>query len=395
MGPMQDTTASDPDLDAAISAMHAGRAREARDLYLRVLEGGRADGLVLLGLAHACRRLGDEPGMVAAVDRLLAAEPRHTRGLLFKANHFAAKGDARSASAFYQRAVQTAPPAGELPADLVQDLRRAEEICVQYAVQYKDWLRSQLAARGFDPRRSSPRFAQSLQMVLGEKQVYVQQPKYYYFPELPQIQFYARELFPWLDEVEAATDAIRAELLEVMKLDGAFSPYVTGDSNRPRKTQQGMLNNPDWSAFFLWKNGDVVADNAARCPETMRALRNAPLAVVPNRSPSVLFSLLRPGMHIPPHNGLVNTRLICHLPLIVPAGCTFRVGNDVRDWREGKAWAFDDTIEHEAWNNSEETRVILLFDIWRPELTGEERSLVVGLFEAIDAHSGAKPQWEI
>jgi aspartyl/asparaginyl beta-hydroxylase (cupin superfamily) len=180
-----------------------------------------------------------------------------------------------------------------------------------------------------------------------------------------------------------------------MKDGGAFSPYVTGDSNRPRKTQQGMLNNPDWSAFFLWKNGDVVADNAARCPETMRALRNAPLAVVPNRSPSVLFSLLRPGMHIPPHNGLVNTRLICHLPLIVPAGCTFRVGNDVRDWRQGKAWAFDDTIEHEAWNNSEETRVILLFDIWRPELTEEERSLVVGLFEAIDAHSGAKPQWEI
>lgn len=333
--------------------------------------------------------------MLAAVDRLLDSEPQHTRGLLFKADYYAARSDTRSASAFYQRAVQTAPPAGELPADLVQDLRRAEEMCVQYAMQYKDWLRSQLAARGFDPRHSSSRFAQSLQMVLGEKQVYVQQPKYYYFPELPQIQFYAREFFPWLDEVETATDAIRAELLEVMKDEGAFSPYVTGDVNRPRKTQQGMLNNPDWSAFFLWKNGDVVADNAARCPATMRALRNAPLAVVPNRSPSVLFSLLRPGMHIPPHNGLVNTRLICHLPLIVPTGCTFRVGNDVRDWREGKAWAFDDTIEHEAWNNSPETRVILLFDIWRPELTGEERSLVVGLFEAIDAHSGAKPQWEI
>ncbi|MGE0580531.1 MAG: aspartyl/asparaginyl beta-hydroxylase domain-containing protein [Steroidobacteraceae bacterium] len=392
---MQTTPTRDTDLQAALDALRAGHARKARDLYLRVMEGGRSDAPVLLGVAHACRLLGDEPGMVAALDRLLAAEPRHTRGLLFRADCYAAVGDARSAAAFYRRALQTAPAGGELPADLVQDLRRAEAICAQYSAQYKEWLRSQLVARGFDPRRSSARFAQSFDMVIGEKQVYVQQPKTYYFPELPQIQFYARDLFPWLDEVEAATDAIRAELLEVMKDEGAFSPYVTGSENRPRKTQQGMLDNPAWSAFYLWKNGEVVAGNAARCPATMHALRAAPLAIVPNRSPSILFSLLQAGAHIPPHHGLVNTRLICHLPLIVPPGCAFRVGNDERAWREGKAWAFDDTIEHEAWNRSRETRVILLFDIWRPELTDEERSLVVSLFEAIDAHSGTKPQWEI
>jgi aspartyl/asparaginyl beta-hydroxylase (cupin superfamily) len=105
---------------------------------------------------------------------------------------------------------------------------------------------------------------------------------------------------------------------------------------------------------------------------------------------------LRPGAHIPPHNGLVNTRLICHLPLLVPGQCTFRVGNELRDWRQGRAWLFDDTIEHEAWNRSGETRVILLFDVWRPELSQEERELVVSLFAAIDAHGGGKkPEWEI
>lgn len=382
-------------MQAALDALRAGRAQEARDLYLRVIEGGRADAPVLLGVAHACRLLGDEPGMVAAVDRLLAAEPRHTRGLLFRAECHVAAGDTRSAVAYYRRALQTAPPAAELPADLLQDLRRAEEACARHAAQYKEWLRSQLAAKGFDPQRSSARFAQSFDMVLGEKQVYVQQPKTYYFPELPQIQFYARERFPWLDALEAATDEIRAELLEVMREPAAFTPYVTGNANRPRKSNMGLQDNPAWSAFYLWKNGEVVAENAARCPATMRALRNAPLAVVPNRSPSILFSLLQAGAHIPPHHGLVNTRLICHLPLVVPTGCTFRVGNDVRDWREGRAWAFDDTIEHEAWNNGRETRVILLFDVWRPELTDEERALVVSLFEAIDAHSGTKPQWEI
>jgi aspartyl/asparaginyl beta-hydroxylase (cupin superfamily) len=395
MAPMQDAPARDSDVQAAYAALRLGKAREARDLYLRALEAGRADGAVLLGVAQACRLLGDEPGMVAAVDRLLAAEPRHTRGLLFRADHYAAKGDSRAAAAYYRRALQTAPAAGELPADLVPELQRAEAACAQYSAQYKAWLQERLAAKGFDPARSSSRFAQSFDLVLGEKQVYVQQPRSYYFPELPQIQFYARECFPWLDKLEAATDAIRAELLDVMQSDGAFSPYVTGNANRPRKEHMGLLNNPSWSAFYLWKNGEVVAENAARCPATMRALKGAPLAVVPNRSPSVLFSLLRPGTHIPPHHGLVNTRLICHLPLVVPDGCMFRVGNDVREWRTGRAWAFDDTIEHEAWNRSGETRVILLFDVWRPELTDEERSLVVSLFEAIDAHSGTKPQWEI
>ena len=138
-----------------------------------------------------------------------------------------------------------------------------------------------------------------------------------------------------------------------------------------------------------------LIDNAARCPKTMEALREVPLAHVANRSPSILFSLLKPGARIPPHNGLVNTRSICHLPLIVPGQCTFRVGNSVRDWAEGRAWLFDDTIEHEAWNRTDQTRVILLFDVWRPELSDEERALVTALFEAIDAHDGRKPHWEI
>jgi aspartyl/asparaginyl beta-hydroxylase (cupin superfamily) len=155
-----------------------------------------------------------------------------------------------------------------------------------------------------------------------------------------------------------------------------------------------MLNNPAWSAFYLWKDGAVVADHAARCPKSMEALADAPLTQVKGRSPAVLFSLLRPGAHIPPHTGFVNTRLICHLPLIVPGGCRLRVGNDTRALVEGKAWLFDDTMEHEAWNDSDRTRVILLFEIWRPELIDEERRLVSAMFEAIDAHRGTTPAWE-
>ena len=153
-----------------------------------------------------------------------------------------------------------------------------------------------------------------------------------------------------------------------------------------------MLDNPEWSAFYLWKNGEPVAENVARCPKTMAALATVPFPQVPHRSPSILFSMMRPGAHIPPHNGFVNTRLICHLPVIVPGGCYFRVGNEEREWVEGKACVFDDTIEHEAWNRSDRTRVVLLFETWRPELTEEERTLVRAMFEAIDSQGGA-PAW--
>jgi aspartyl/asparaginyl beta-hydroxylase (cupin superfamily) len=127
----------------------------------------------------------------------------------------------------------------------------------------------------------------------------------------------------------------------------------------------------------------------------MQVLENVPLARFPNRSPSVLFSRLKPGARIPPHNGLANTRLICHLPLIVPPKCGFRVGNDVREWTEGKAWVFDDSINHEAWNGSDQTRVILLFDIQRPEMSEEENALVSALFAAVDRYSGKPPAWDI
>jgi len=336
----------------------------------------------------------DDTG-IDAIDRLLAADPRNVLALIRKADHFASTGDSRSASAFYLAALRAAPPAAQVPPDLLRELRRAQETCDRYAKDYKGYLRGRLAQQGFDPLRSSGRFARSLDIIFGERRIYLQEPRYYYFPELPNVQFYERQQFPWFDEVEAETDAIRAELLEVMRTPGAFSPYVTGHANRPRKDEQGMLNNPDWSAFFLWKNGEPVPENLARCPSVMRALRNAPLATVGNRSPSVLFSLLKPGTHIPPHNGLVNTRLICHLPLIVPGRCRLRVGNETREWVTGKAWAFDDSIDHEAWNDSDQTRVILLFDVWRPELSAAERTLVTQLFEAIDAYSGTKPDWEI
>jgi len=100
----------------------------------------------------------------------------------------------------------------------------------------------------------------------------------------------------------------------------------------------------------------------------------------------VLFSILAPGTHIEPHNGMLNTRLICHLPLIVPPGCRLRVGNHVRAVEAGKPMIFDDSIEHEAWNDSDSPRAVLLFEIWRPELTAAERAALTAMYESVSRY---------
>jgi hypothetical protein len=380
---------------SGVEALRRGDARKARDSFERIVAAGYADASACVGLAYACRSLNDQAASAAAIDRALAIEPRNLRALILKADHLAEAGDARAASAFYLAATKNAPAGDQLPADLRNELLRAKSMCDRYAAQFEAFLDDRLFGGNPAARQTERRFAQSLDILTGKKQVYAQQPRYYYFPGLPQIQFYDRRNFPWLDPIEAATSDIRGELIDILKDDSVFKPYVQGDPNRPHNEQAGMLNNPAWSAFYLWKDGEVVADNAARCPKTMRALAGAPLARVRGRSPAAMFSLLRPATRIPPHNGFVNTRLICHLPLIVPESCGLRVGNEVRTPAEGKAWVFDDTIEHEAWNGSAETRVILLFEIWRPELSDAERDLVSAMFEAIDQHSGQATAWEI
>jgi aspartyl/asparaginyl beta-hydroxylase (cupin superfamily) len=100
---------------------------------------------------------------------------------------------------------------------------------------------------------------------------------------------------------------------------------------------------------------------------------------VPGASPNAMFSLLVPNTVIPPHVGISNARLVCHLPLVVPDGCWFRVGGETRAWKRGEAFVFDDTIEHEAANPSDELRVVLIFDVWHPDLSPVEREAVAAL----------------
>ena len=377
---------------SAVEALRRGDAAQARALFEKLIAIGGADAACYLGLAIACDHLGHINVAKGALDQALAREGNNLRALILRGDIAQKEGDNRTATAFYQAALRVAPRDVQLPQDVMTGLERAQAANRRNAEEYEAYLCNWFSEYESAGLCASGRFIRSLDLMFGKRQIYLQQPLFYYFPELPQIQFYERVEFPWLDAVEAATGDIRSELIEVMKDDAAFIPYVEPSPNRPSGDQMGLLGNPEWGAFFLWKNGTLVEENAARCPRTLDALKDVPLVHVGGRSPSVLFSLLKPGAKIPLHHGFVNTRLICHLPLIVPEGCGFRVGNDTRQWQEGKAWVFDDSIEHEAWNNSAGTRVILLFDIWRPELSEAEREVVTAMFQAIDVY-GNSGEW--
>jgi aspartyl/asparaginyl beta-hydroxylase (cupin superfamily) len=118
----------------------------------------------------------------------------------------------------------------------------------------------------------------------------------------------------------------------------------------------------------------------------MALLEQAPIPVIVGRSPMAMVSVLKPGTHIQPHTGMLNTRLICHIPLIVPDGCRLRVGGETRDVVFGKAMIFDDSVEHEAWNQGKADRAVLLFEIWRPELSEDERTALTAVFDSVGAY---------
>lgn len=341
----------------------------------------------------------DLAARIVDADRRLALDPGDMAALIAKADALTEQGDPRSASTFYNTALRLAGQVQQqgrpLAPALIPELRRAQAAVKAHAEAFQSHLEAGLAAAGFDPETSSDRFSLSLDLMAGRKRLYFQEPRFYLFPGLPQVQFQPRETLPWMTAVEQATDDITAELQALLAEPGLFEPYIQPRKDRPNSDQAGMMANPDWSALFLWKDGTEQPDIARRCPRTMEVLADVPLCRIEGRTPSILFSRLTPGAKIPPHNGLINTRLICHLPLITPPGCTFRVGNDVRDWEWGQGWAFDDTIEHEAVNTSDHDRTILIFDVWKPELTAEERDLVESLFRTIDAYGAGGGAWGV
>ena len=386
--------AIDPNHGRTLSAIgqHAfrkGNLDAARTAFQRVVDTDGTDPQQWISLALVFQNLKDEAGEEKSIAHALTVDPSDLLALIMRGNLLERQGKTHLAAQAYGAAATVSPPAERLNPSLLQAVTHAatyrnryDDDCGKFLAAYLDPVYKQHSGENLK------RFRDSLDIMLGRKRRYDSQSMMHHYPGLPAIEFFERADFPWLDPLEAATDVIRDEFLQILDAEVGFTPYITYPDDVPLNQWAELNNSPNWSAFHLYKKGALVAENAAKCPALMKLLDGVPQPDQPGRTPAAMFSLLKPKTRIPPHVGVSNVRLVTHLPLIVPDGCGFRVGNETREWIPGKAWVFDDTIEHEAWNNSDKLRVVLIFDIWHPHLTPPERAMLTAMSAGMNAFSG-------
>jgi aspartyl/asparaginyl beta-hydroxylase (cupin superfamily) len=370
------------DWSGAISPLREALARDATDI---------SSWLSLAGALHRLNRTDEER---SALERVLALQPRNLQALFEIARHHERRGERPLAAAAYRTALECIPARTELTPEASAAIRNARAVIHANNLALEAFLDAhmrELRARFVD--ESLGRFDKALDTFLLKRRVYRPRPSFLYVPQLPDTEFYEREDFPWLHAIEAATDDIRAELMDVLAdAQAPLRPYVAVPGAVADKWRE-LNHSRRWSAFFFWREGVAYSQNMVRCPRTMAALEAWPRCEMPGCAPTAMFSILEPHTRIPPHTGVNNARLVVHAPLVVPPGCGFRVGAETRAWIPGQAFVFDDTIEHEAWNDSDERRAVLIVDIWNPLLSAAEREMVCALTTGIDAFYGDLPRY--
>lgn len=339
-----------------------------------------------VGIAKAVllRVTGNPVQSIATLDEVLSIDPYHFFALLSKGSIVERLSGPKAAAQIYRNALKIAPPEEAMPDNLKAPTDHAKQIVSMDQSALEEFLAARIAGVAAQtPGAATFRFSESVDIMLGRKKPFVQEPLFFHYPQLPAITFYPRELFGWLPELEAATGTILSELENAQnKISDDFKPYIQYPKHAPLNQWAELNQSARWSTFFLWKDGQRQHEACGIFPETASLLDTLPLAHQSGFAPTVTFSRLDPHTLIPPHTGSTNVRLIVHLPLILPGPASFRVGNETREWKMGEAWVFDDTIEHEARNDADEARTILIFDVWNPFLSDGERALVTELMNA-------------
>jgi len=372
------------------AALARGELGTARELLARAVAGLPRMAIAHANLARVLKLQGDTGAALAELDRALKIEPSAYAVHFEKAAIFELLGRAKDQALAYESALQLMPAQAAQSPGLQPLIEKAMRFVADNKAMLGGFLDAHLASlRSGLSGRALGRFDESLDVSLGRKPLHVQRPAMFHVPGLPAIAFFERDQFDWAPAVEACTARVQAELAQVMQRDQAgFVPYVQTRPDEAAGQFAALDHNPDWSAYHLWHHGKRVEEHVARCPDTMAMLDLVPQVEVLHRAPAAFFSALRPRTRIPPHTGATNCRLTCHLPLVIPPGCALQVGNHVRGWTPGELLVFDDTIEHAAWNDSDQLRVVLIFDIWHPMLTAAERQLVKAALEGIMAYYG-------
>jgi aspartate beta-hydroxylase len=373
-----------------------GNAPRAIELLRAAQRTLPQDGAILHRLGEAQILVGDLDAAADSLRQGLAVAPGMFVARLRLGSVLERQGHRHAALLAYCSAMNVAQAHGRWLSDATTapGVRDA----VKHAVRFVAAGRRELFAAVMEPLRQRygqselARVDQCLAIYLHEQPAPLpdprQRPKFLYFPGIPSQTFYPRARFPAQAQLEAAVDPIRAELRAVLaQAQDALVPFLGTNFAEAAAANllgsSGMQEAAAWDAFFFYRHGVRDDAHCAQCPRTSAVLDAMPLVRVRDHAPETLFSVLRPGTHILPHRGVTNTRLVTHLPLIVPADCALRVGGETHVWEAGRCVTFDDTFEHEAWNDSTQTRVVLILDSWNPDLSEAERAAVTDLVAAI------------
>lgn len=372
---------------AGMAALREQRFADAATAFEAAAKADPGATALWRNLATARRALGDDRAELAALDAALDIDRRDFMAWLRKAEAHQRLNEEAQAFAAWQAVLQLAVHLDPMPDALAAVLAAGREFCAACAsrIEYQvaEALGDFQAQMPTTPARRARAFVDA---AMGKRKIYVNECNGLCYPFLPADEFFDDAHFPWFAEVESKTDLIREEMLALLADPGdALRPYVRMEKGAPQNKWSPLDQSLAWGACFLWEYGRPNEAVLKRCPATAEALASIPQSNIPGRAPTAFFSILKPRTRIPPHTGVTNTRAIIHLPLVVPDGCGFRVGGETRAWTVGKAFAFDDTIEHEAWNDSDEMRAVLIFDAWNPHLTPEEQKVIVGYYAAADA----------
>lgn len=381
------STSPEQFLADAVAAMRRGDSRAALECVGLAELAAPFDPHVRMQKALIYRMSGALPAALAALDEALSLDPYNFLALLSKGALVEKMSGERVAARIYENAIKLAPGDDKLPPNLKSPLARAREVVEKTREALARHLTDQVGdIAGAGGELAQRRLEEAIGVYAGVRKVYQNEPLLLHYPRLPAIPFYPRELFPWLPELEAATPVIQAELRALLaaRMDD-FAPYMQIPADAPVNQWEELNHSRRWSSVFLWKDGEPQEAVCAACPQTAALLGKLPMAQQPGFAPSAVFSALDAHTHIPPHTGSTNVRLLCHLPLVLPGPARFRVGNETREWKLGQAWIFDDTIEHEAWNDADSLRVILIFDVWNPYLEPGERERINAMMAARNA----------
>lgn len=374
-----------------MESLRAGDARSAAEHFERACRSDPTAGELRINLA-AARRLLDQPDEErAALEEALAIDQRNLMALIRLAQLHERQGEEGPAAQRWSAVLTLGSVIDEPSPEFTALLAHARGYVERQRHQLADALDAALAKDlSAAPARDRRRIRAATDIMLGRRPVFTNACHGLHYPFLPADEYFDREHFPWLEQLEAATAEIRGELEAILSgSNPGLAPYVEQPPGIPENKWSPLDRSLDWGVLHLWHDGERIEEACARAPKTGALVETLPLCRIPGRAPAVFFSILKAGKHIPPHTGVTNVRAIVHLPLIVPDGCTFRVGGETRPWVEGEAFVFDDTIEHEAHNPTNRDRAVLILDTWNPYLSDAERAMICRIYEVSDAHRDA------